>query len=101
MHKRDRQNNHYKIAHHYKHGNGIAISQRNNKNIIILSNHRIANNQFLHMSSSFWNFFVKKLKIPNLNEIALSALKYKLTNYILINQNAGDPDQWAPYTEML
>ena len=58
--------------------NGIAISQRNNKSIIILSNHRIANNQFLHMSSSFWNFFVKKLKIPNPHEIALSVLKYKL-----------------------
>ena len=73
--------------------NGIAISQRNNKNIIILSNHRMANNQFLHMSSSFWNFLVKKLKIPNPHEISLSVLKYKLKNYILINQNSGDPDQ--------
>ena len=44
-------------------------------------------------SSSFWNFFVKKLKIPNPHEIALSVLKYNLKNYILINQNSGDPDQ--------
>ena len=76
--------------------NRIALSHRNDKNIIILSSHRIANSQFLHMSSSFWNFFVKKLKIPNPHEISLGVLKYKLKNCILNSQNSGDPDQWAP-----
>ena len=42
--------------------NSIIVSHRNDKNIVILPNHRLGNNQFLHMSSSYWNFFVKELK---------------------------------------
>ena len=42
----------------------ITISPRNNIIIIILPNNPIACNQFLYASSSKWNFFVKKLKVP-------------------------------------
>ena len=50
--------------------------------------------QFLHMSSSYWNFFVKELKIPNPYNTVLSVLKWKLKNYLLSIQNSGNPNQW-------
>ena len=61
--------------------NNIAKSQRNDRNIIILSNTRLANNHFLHASSSYWNFFVKELKIPNPHNTMSSVLKSKLKKY--------------------
>ena len=74
----------------------ITISHRNKKNIIILPNNPIASNQFLYASSSKWNFFVKKLKVPSQHEIVPNVLKYKIKNYLLNLQNSCKPDQWIP-----
>ena len=74
--------------------NSIIVSHRNDKNIVILPNHRLGNNQFLHMSSSYWNFFVKELKIPTPYNTVLSVLKWKLKNYLLSIQSTGNPNQW-------
>ena len=74
----------------------ITVSHRNNKNIIILPNNPIASNQFLYASSSKWNFFVKKLKVPGPYEIIPNVLKHKIKNYLLNLQNSGEPDQWIP-----
>ena len=74
----------------------ITVSHRNNKNIIILPNNPIASNQFLYASSSKWNFFVKKLKVPGPYEIVPNVLKQKIKNYLLNLQNSGVPDQWIP-----
>ena len=76
--------------------NNIAVSQRNDRNIIILPNNRLANNQFLHASSSYWNVFVKELKIPNPHNTMSSVLKSKLKKYLLNIQNSGDINQWNP-----
>ena len=76
--------------------NNIAVSQRNDRNIIILPNNRLANNQFLFASSSYWNVFVKELKIPNPHNTMSSVLKSKLKKYLLNIQNSGDPNQWNP-----
>ena len=75
----------------------ITVSHRNNKNIIILPNNPIANNQFLYASSSKWNFFVKKLKVPGPYEIIPNVrTQKKIKNYLINLQNSGEPDQWIP-----
>ena len=91
---RDGENNHYKNTSCLS--NNIAVSQRNDRNIIILPNNRLVNNQFLHASSSYWNFFVKELKIPNPHNTMSSVLKSKLKKCLLNIQNSGDPNQWNP-----
>ena len=73
----------------------ITVSHRNSNNII-LPNNPIASNQFLYASSSKWNFFVKKLKVPSPYEIVPNVLKHKIKNYLLNLQNSGEPDQWIP-----
>ena len=54
----------------------LHISERNNKNIIIFRNRKFGKNSVL-IAFSFWNIIVKKLKIPNPNEILLSKLTHE------------------------
>ena len=64
----------------------ITISHRNNKNIIILPNNPIASNQFLYASSSKWNLFVEKLKVPSQHEIVPNVLRYKINPFIMASR---------------
>ena len=66
----------------------LHISRRNSKNMIILRNAKSETfiNNSVYIALSYWNILVKKLKIPNLNEIVLCNLKRRLKAYLLINK---------------
>ena len=76
----------------------LHISRRNSKNMIILRNAKSETfiNNSVYIALSYWNILVKKLKIPNLNEITLCNLKRRLKAYLLNKQNAGCPLTWDP-----
>ena len=76
----------------------LHISRRNNKNMIIRRNAKSETfiNSSVYIALSYWNILVKKLKIPNLNEIVLCNLKRRLKVYLLNKQNTGCPSTWEP-----
>ena len=67
----------------------LHTSERN-KNIIIFRNRKFGQNS-VFTAFSFWNIIVKKLKIPNPNEILLSKLKHNLKSFLMDKQKAGCP----------
>ena len=70
----------------------LLISERN-ENIIIFRNRKFGQNSIL-TAFSFWNIIVKKLKIPNPNEILLSKLKHDLKSNLMDKQKASCPLTW-------
>ena len=76
----------------------LHVSRRNNKNLIIISNttsNKCVNNS-IYITLRYWNVLVKKLKIPNPNEILLCSLKHRLKAYLLDKQKTGCPLTWEP-----
>ena len=78
----------------------LHVSRPNNKNLIIISNttsKRCVNNS-VYIVLRYWNVLVKKLKIPNPNEIVLCncSLKHRLKTYLLDKQKTGCPLSWDP-----
>ena len=76
----------------------LHISRRINKNMIILRNAKSKTfiNNSVYIAPIYWNILVKKLKIPNLNQIVLCNLKRRLKVYLLNKQNTGCPLTWEP-----
>ena len=83
-----------KLKSPYSIHNKVTLSRRNNANFIILPRNKT--NQFLFKASIFWNITIKKLLVPNINELSIPVFKGKLKSYILKIQNSGDPDIWNP-----
>ena len=69
------------------------LSQRNNRNLIILPSHK--NYQFNYKSSALWNQLLKALKIPSVYEMDINVFKFTLKKYQLNQQQLGDELNWT------
>ena len=73
----------------------IILSSRNNGNLIILNSNSEKESCY-HTVSTYWNVFIKKINIPNLENIVIPVLKRKLKKFLLFVQAEGDPEEWEP-----
>ena len=72
----------------------IKFSSRNNSNLIILPRKCTHQNRSIFTACSLWNSLIKKLNIPDPNNLVINVFKFKLKAYLLDNQNSGNIIIW-------
>ena len=72
----------------------VNFSSRNKRNVIILPKRNLLHNHSTYAACSYWNTFIKKLDVPNPEDIVVAMFKNKLKNYLLSTQKDGDTNNW-------
>ena len=72
----------------------IRFSSRNNSNLIILPRKCAHQNRSMFTVCSLWNSLIKKLGIPDPNDLVINVFKSKLKAYLLDSQNSGSTITW-------